>query len=89
MRGDSDVAVARRKRCSWNVSCPLSQDSGVIALKDHHRDPQARNLEFADHVTAARWRRRLGPMDCRRSDQPFFRKALCDNPFMQRPPVPR
>ena len=57
MRGDSDVAAARRKRCPRNMSRALSQDSGVVAFEDHHGHLQARNLELADHVAAAhrRW----------------------------------
>src|ERR1700732_2522645 len=89
MRGDSNVAVARRKHCSWNMPRTLSQDSGVIAFEDHHRYPQARNLELTDYVTSARRRRQLRLMDDSRPDQPFFRAALCGGPFMQCPHIPR
>src|SRR5258708_4405677 len=88
MRGDSDVAAAGRKRRPWNMSRSLAQDSGVIAFEDHHRQSQPRNIKFADHVTAAHWRRWHGAMDFRRSVQPFLGTPLRCSLFLQAPPVP-
>jgi hypothetical protein len=55
---DSDVAAAGRQRGPWYMSRAVTQDSGVIALEDHHGYLQARNIELADDVAAVHGLRR-------------------------------
>src|SRR5271157_4270778 len=88
MRGNSDVSAAGRNCRPRNMSRALSQDFGVVALKDDRGELQSWDIELTDHVAAPHWGRRRWAMDCRRLGQPFFRTALRGSLLVERPPTP-